>query len=83
MLAVVFLYVLVVSLCGHFLPAIDEVPANFPASLLWKFRIASWETQTLLWGVLGLLFGWLTERAEGTTKEPLRRVDSTDAMRHS
>jgi predicted cobalt transporter CbtA len=79
----VLLYVIVVSLCGHFLPAIDEVPANFPASLLWRFRIASWETQVLLWTVLGLLFGSLTERAEGTTEEPLRRVDSADAMRYS
>jgi predicted cobalt transporter CbtA len=60
------LYVLVVGLGGHFLPAIDEVPANFPASLLWKFRIASWETQVVLWGALGLLFGWLTERDEET-----------------
>ncbi len=64
LLAALF-YVLVVGLCGHFLPTMDEVPANFPASLLWKFRIASWETQAVLWGSLGLLFGWLTERAEG------------------
>jgi predicted cobalt transporter CbtA len=78
-----FLYVLIVSLCGHFLPAIDEVPPNFPASLLWKFRIASWETQAVLWGALGLLFGWLTERAEGVTEESRRRVNSVDAIRHS
>lgn len=78
-----FLYVLIVSLCGHFLPAIDEVPPNFPASLLWKFRIASWETQAVLWGALGLLFGWLTERAEGMTEESRRRVSSVDAIRYS
>lgn len=77
------LYVLVVSLCGHFLPAIDEVPANFPASLLWKFRIASWETQAVLWGTLGLLFGWLTERAEGRIKLPRQRANSADAVRYS
>ncbi|MGA2251144.1 CbtA family protein [Terracidiphilus sp.] len=41
---------------------IDEGPPAFPASLLWKFRIASWEIQLLLWGTLGILFGWLTER---------------------
>jgi hypothetical protein len=44
------------------LPAIDEVPSDFPASVLWRFRIASWEMQCLLWSTLGLLFGWLTER---------------------
>jgi predicted cobalt transporter CbtA len=59
------LYVVIVSVLTHFLPIIDEVPAEFPASLLWKFRIASWETQAVMWSVLGLLFGWLTERAEG------------------
>ncbi len=59
------LYVVIVSVVAHFLPPIDEVPAEFSASLLWKFRIASWGTQAVLWGVLGLLFGWLTERAEG------------------
>jgi predicted cobalt transporter CbtA len=79
----VLLYVLVVSLCSHFLPAIDEVPANFPASLLWKFRIASWETQAVLWGVLGLLFGWLTERAESMAEESGRRVNAVDAIRYS
>jgi predicted cobalt transporter CbtA len=59
------LYVVIVSVLTHFLPIIDEVPAEFPASLLWKFRIASWETQAVMWSVLGLLFGWLTERADG------------------
>ena len=59
------LYVVAVSVLAHFLPVIDEVPAEFPASLLWNFRIASWETQAVMWSVLGLLFGWLTERAEG------------------
>jgi predicted cobalt transporter CbtA len=82
-LLAVFLYVLIVSLCSHFLPAIDEVPPNFLASLLWKFRIASWETQAVLWGALGLLFGWLTERSEGMTEESRRRVNSVDVIRYS
>ena len=82
-LVAVLLYALVVSLCGHFLPAIDEVPANFPASLLWKFRIASWETQAVLWAALGLLFGWLTERSESMAEEPRRQVSSVDAVRYS
>jgi predicted cobalt transporter CbtA len=71
------LYVVIVSVVAHFLPPIDEVPAEFPASLLWKFRIASWETQAVMWSVLGLLFGWLTERAEGVAKmsRPQSAVD--------
>jgi predicted cobalt transporter CbtA len=71
------LYVVIVSVFAHFLPVIDEVPAEFPASLLWKFRIASWETQAVMWSVLGLLFGWLTERSEdlAETSQPLNSID--------
>jgi predicted cobalt transporter CbtA len=72
------LYVVIISVLAHFLPIIDEVPAEFPASLLWKFRIASWETQAVMWSVLGLLFGWLTERAER-----LADAHSIDGRRYS
>lgn len=61
LLAALLFVVLTATLC-HFLPVIDEVPPEFPASLLWKFRIASWEMQLLLWSTLGVLFGWLSER---------------------
>jgi len=58
------LFLLLAGVTSYFLPHIDEVPTGFPASLLWKFRIASWETQVVLWSTLGLFFGWLTERSE-------------------
>jgi predicted cobalt transporter CbtA len=51
------------TFCG-FLPTIDEVPPAFPAGLLWKFRLAAWGTQLMLWSTLGVLFGWLTERQQ-------------------
>jgi predicted cobalt transporter CbtA len=76
------LYVVIVSVVAHFLPTIDEVPGGFPASLLWKFRIASWETQVVLWSVLGLLFGWLIERAEGAAKTS-RSQSAVDELRYS
>ncbi len=57
-----FLFALLTVALLSFLPAIDEVPQGFPASLLWQFRIASLEMQLLLWGTLGILFGWFTER---------------------
>ena len=44
------------------LPDINEVPADFPASVLWKFRMASLGMQAVTWGTLGLLFGVLAER---------------------
>ena len=61
-----FLFALLTVTLLSLLPAIDEVPHTFPASLLWQFRIASWEMQLLLWGTLGVLFGWLTERDQST-----------------
>jgi len=77
------LFVTLVGVSAYFLPAIDEVPPGFPASLLWNFRIASWETQVVLWSVLGLLFGWLTEREEGVTQLRARPFNSADEMRYS
>ena len=55
------LFVVVVGVVAHFLPAVDEVPAGFPVTLMWKFRVAALEIQAVLWGTLGLGFGWLTE----------------------
>jgi len=44
------------------LPSINEVPDEFPAGLLWQFRISALGTQAVLWAVLGLGFGFLAER---------------------
>jgi len=45
------------------LPAINEVPDDFPAVLLWNFRIASIASQFVLWATIGIAFGLLAERA--------------------
>jgi MFS family permease len=60
-LAAVF-FGIVVAVFGYFLPAINEVPSGFPADVLWRFRLAAWALQVVLWASIGLLFGWLTER---------------------
>jgi predicted cobalt transporter CbtA len=57
------IFIVIVASVSHFFPAIDEVPAGFPASLLWRFRVASIAIQATLWTTVGLLFGALTERA--------------------
>jgi predicted cobalt transporter CbtA len=44
------------------LPDINEVPADFPAIVLWKFRMTSLGMQALMWATLGLVFGTLAER---------------------
>jgi predicted cobalt transporter CbtA len=55
-------FVIVIATATHFLPNFDEVPAGFPVTLMWKFRVAALEMQLLLWGVLGFFFGWLADR---------------------
>jgi hypothetical protein len=58
--AAYFVGVVVVALL---LPAVNEVPKEFPATVLWQFRIASLGAQTIMWTTIGLAFGALTERA--------------------
>ncbi|PZQ65418.1 MAG: hypothetical protein DI570_01850 [Phenylobacterium zucineum] len=55
-------YVALIVLGQAVLPSIDEVSADFPASLLWRYRVASIGTQAVLWGALGIGFGMLVER---------------------
>lgn len=57
------LFFVCVAVVEYVLPAVNEVPPGFPASVLWRFRLASLGTQAVLWTVLGLLFGALTERS--------------------
>ena len=56
-------YIAVIIVAQLLLPAINEVPDEFPAVVLWKFRIASLGMQFVMWATIGLLFGALTERA--------------------
>ena len=56
-------YLVLVLLAGVLLPPINEVPEQFPAVVLWNFRVASIGAQFIMWATLGLLFGGLTQRA--------------------
>lgn len=55
-------YAVLAATAAGFLPAFDEVPADFPASLLWRFRIEALGTQALFWILVGYLFGAMAER---------------------
>ena len=55
-------FIVAVALVQLLLPAIDEVPATFPATVLWNFRIAALGTQLVMWATIGLLFGVLVRR---------------------
>jgi len=54
---------LVVLGAAWIMPNVDEVGRDFPATTLWSFRMASIETQFVLWAVLGIAFSALTARA--------------------
>lgn len=53
-------YLIVVIAAGLALPAVNEVPAEFPAVVLWQFRIASLGAQLIMWATIGLVFGALS-----------------------
>lgn len=55
-------FAVVVGLAYAFLPAVNEVPEDFSATLLWQFRLAALAIQVTLWLSFGLLFGHLAER---------------------
>ncbi|WP_369362879.1 CbtA family protein [Streptomyces sp. CG4] len=55
-------FAVVIGLAYQFLPVVNEVPKDFPATLLWRFRLSALAIQTVMWGGFGLLFGELAER---------------------
>ncbi|GIH76915.1 membrane protein [Planobispora longispora] len=57
-----------VAAAWAFLPEIAEVPAGFPADLLWDFRVASLGTQAVFWLGVGALFALAVR--ERTTAPP-------------
>lgn len=46
----------------YLLPTINEVPVDYPATLLWNFRVAAILTQMILWAIIGIAFGLWAER---------------------
>jgi predicted cobalt transporter CbtA len=59
--AAVAIYVVIMFIVQMALPAINEVPDDFPATILWDFRVASFGMQALLWSVIGIGFGLMAE----------------------
>lgn len=61
-LSAIGIYVVVIAAAALILPGIDEVPADFPATVLWNFRLASMGVQLVMWSTLGVAFGLAAER---------------------
>ncbi|MEU3064956.1 CbtA family protein [Streptomyces subrutilus] len=55
-------FVAAIGLSYAFLPPVNEVPADFPATLIWQFRLASLAIQATLWAVFGVAFAALAQR---------------------
>ncbi|MFJ4713540.1 CbtA family protein [Streptomyces sp. NPDC088785] len=70
----VLAFAVVIALAFQFLPAINEVPEHFPASVLWRFRVSTLAIQITLWTGFGLLFGELAERLLNPGPAPVRRA---------
>jgi len=62
-LVAVAAFIAVIGIVAVLLPSIAEVPADFPATVLYQFRLASISTQLVVWTTFGVLFGALTERS--------------------
>ena len=67
-------YLIVVIAVALALPAINEVPGQFPAVVLWRFRIASFGAQLVMWTTIGLAFGTAAERAMASRRELRRKA---------
>ncbi|CAD6551809.1 CbtA family protein [Paraburkholderia metrosideri] len=59
-------FVVIIAAVQLSMPVINEVPAAFPAVLLWKFRVAAIGMQVIMWTTIGLLFGAMVERSAFT-----------------
>ncbi|AGB26075.1 putative integral membrane protein [Mycobacterium sp. JS623] len=55
-------YVVAIAVVMLVLPAIDETPGDFPADVLYAFRLYSLGTQFVMWVVIGLVFGSMADR---------------------
>jgi hypothetical protein len=75
-LAAIGAYIVAVGLAAAALPRVNEVPADFPATVLYEFRLAALGGQAVLWAVLGLIFGALVDahqRNRGPIQHSARR----------
>jgi len=66
------LFVVIIAVAHTILPNVQEVPDNFPAVTLYRFRMANLGMHAALWTTIGLLFGYLTERSMQTGRALLR-----------
>ena len=69
-------YVVAVAIVMLVLPTIDETPDDFPADVLYEFRLYSLGTQVVLWAIIAVVFGSMAQRLLG---EPERQAEAIAA----
>ncbi|HML10334.1 MAG TPA: CbtA family protein, partial [Stellaceae bacterium] len=67
-------YLATVALGMLILPPVNEVPADFSATTLWRFRVASLGIELVLWTTLGLVFGAFADRLLTVAARPGVRI---------
>jgi hypothetical protein len=70
-------YVAAMAIAMLMLRPISEVPSEFSAEVLWRFRLASLGIEAVLWTTIGLMFGVVAERH---LAGPGRRVSRTRSI---
>lgn len=77
-------YLLVAVVTVILLPTYDEVPVDFPATVLYDFRIASFGIQLTMWAVLGLVLAELVHRlvrrSSGLTQARTTQTQTTQTQ---
>ncbi|HXW71587.1 MAG TPA: CbtA family protein [Methylocella sp.] len=68
-------YLIAIATFGFLLPSFNEVPDGFPAAVLWQFRLASFESQLIMWAIIGITFGALAEQVANAELFRIRRAD--------
>jgi predicted cobalt transporter CbtA len=79
-LAAIAGYLLVTLGAVALLPRYDEVPADFPASVLYSFRTGSFVTSLALWAVLGVVLAELAHRVVRAARPADRPAARPDAV---
>jgi predicted cobalt transporter CbtA len=61
-------YVVAVAIVMLLMPSISETPGDFPADVLYDFRLYSLGTQLVMWATIGLVFAPMVARLLGETR---------------
>jgi hypothetical protein len=64
-------YIVAIAVAMQVLPTIDETPTDFPADVLYEFRLYSIGTQLVLWTMIAVVFGSSIERLLGEKRQEI------------